>query len=276
MQKNHLISGKVCRNAVARLVLATCSLAVSGCSSNSGSPSAVQAAGPTGVKNILLVHGAWADGSSWNPIITNLTADGYNVTAVQLPLTSLSDDVAALQRALARESGRTLLVAHSYGGVVITQAGIDPKVAGLVYVAAYAPDNQESVVSLNATVPATPIMGDLQLDATGFLTLGAAGVANDFAPDLPASQQTTIAATQGPISAPNAFAAPVSQVAWKSLPSWFVISSNDHVISPALEATMAKRMNANTTTLASGHLSILSHAADVTTVIENAAGSLKP
>jgi len=259
-----------------RLLVPAVTLALAGCSSQIASVPRVQASGPTGIKNVLLVHGAWADGSSWNQVITSLNADGYNVTAIQLPLTSLDEDVTTLQRALAREPGKTLLVAHSYGGVVITQAGTDPKVAGLVYVAAYAPDNGESVLDLNGQVPATPITADLQQDSLGYLTLSAAGVTADFAPDLTPDQQTTIAATQGPISAPGAFAAKISQVAWKSLPSWYIVSSNDHVISPTLEATMAKRMNATTTTLSSGHLAMLSHPADVTKVVENAAGSLKP
>jgi pimeloyl-ACP methyl ester carboxylesterase len=259
-----------------RLLLPTITLALAGCSSHTGGLPTVQAAGPTGVKNVLLVHGAWADGSSWNQIITNLNADGYNVTAVQLPLTSLSEDVATVQRALARETGKTLLVAHSYGGVVITQAGNDPKVGGLVYVAAYAPDNGESAVDLNGQVPATPIMNDLMLDSNGYLTLTATGVAADFAPDLTPEQQTTIAATQGPISAMNGLNVKVSQVAWKSLPSWYVVSSNDHVISPALETKMANRMNATTLALSSGHLAMLSHPTDVTKFVETAATSLKP
>jgi pimeloyl-ACP methyl ester carboxylesterase len=169
----------------------------------------VQAAGPAGVKNVLLVHGAWADGSSWNKVIANLRADGYNVTAVQLPLTSLADDVAVVQRALAREDGKTLLVGHSYGGVVITEAGVDPRVAGLVYVSAFAPNAGESALSLSKTAPATPIGSDLLPDAAGFLKLSAAGAASDFAQDLSPAEQTTIAATQGPISAPNAFSANV-------------------------------------------------------------------
>jgi pimeloyl-ACP methyl ester carboxylesterase len=259
-----------------RFLVPTIVLALAGCSSHTGGLPPVLAAGPTGVKNVLLVHGAWADGSSWNQIITNLSADGYNVTAVQLPLTSLSDDVATVQRALAREIGKTLLVAHSYGGVVITQAGNDPKVGGLVYVAAYAPDNGESALDLNGQMAATPIMADLTLDSNGYLTLTAAGIVADFAPDLTPEQQTTITATQGPISAPNGLGAKVSQVAWRNLPSWFVVSSNDRVIAPALEVTMAKRMNATTVTLASGHLAMLSHPADVTKVVETAATSLKP
>lgn len=259
-----------------RLLIQTIVLLLAGCSSHTGALQPVQAAGPTGVKNVLLVHGAWADGSSWNQIITNLSADGYDVTAVQLPLTSLSDDVATLQRALARETGKTLLVAHSYGGVVITQAGNDPKVGGLVYVAAYAPDNGETALALNGQVAATPIMNDLMLDANGYLTLTAAGVAADFAPDLTPEQQTTIAATQGPISAPNGLGAEVSQVAWKNLPSWYVVSSNDRVIAPALELTMATRMNATTIKLQSGHLAMISHAAEVSAFIEKAASSLQP
>jgi pimeloyl-ACP methyl ester carboxylesterase len=239
-----------------------------------GVPTA-KAAGPTGVKNVLLVHGAWADGSSWNGVITKLHADGYNVIAVQLPLTSLADDVAVVQRALAREDGKTLLVGHSYGGVVITEAGVDPKVAGLVYVSAFAPDAGESALSLTKTGPATPIGGDLVPDATGFLKLSDAGVAADFAQDLSPVQQKTIAATQGPISAPGAFSANVTHVAWKNLPSWFVISSNDRAIGATLEETMAKRINATTLTLKSGHLAMLSHPAEVSNFIEKAANSLK-
>jgi len=257
------------------VAISACALTIAGCSSHSTLPP-VHASGPTGVKNVLLVHGAWADGSSWNQVITNLSADGYNATAVQIPLTSLTNDAEVIQRALARETGKTILVAHSYGGVVISQAGNDPKVAGLVYIAAYAPDIGESGASLNSTVPATPIANDLQLDASGFLTLSNTGVATDFAPDLTAEQQVTIAATQGPISFPNALNTPVTEAAWKNLPSWYSISGNDRVISPTLEATMAKRMNATTITLQSGHLAMLSHPSEVTDLIEKAAASLQP
>jgi pimeloyl-ACP methyl ester carboxylesterase len=261
--------------SVSSLAIFAIVLTLAGCSSQSGIPP-VHAAGPTGVKNLLLVHGAWADGSSWNQVITNLSADGYNVTAVQLPLTSLDDDVAVLQRALARENGKAILVGHSYGGVVITQAGNDPKVAGLVYVSAYAPEDGESAGSLNKTVAPTPVMNDLQLDSAGFLTLSSAGVAADFAPDLTQAQQITIAATQGPISLNDGLVASVTQAAWKNLPSWYVVCSNDHVISPALEASMAKRINATTITLQSGHLAMLSHPSEVTNFIETAATSLQP
>jgi len=254
-------------------ILASLAIALSGCTSKSSS--VVQAAGPTGVKNVILVHGAWADGSSWTSVIATLNADGYNVTAVQLPLTSLADDAAVVQRALARETGKTLLVGHSYGGVVITQAGTDPKVAGLVYVAAYAPASGESALSLNGTVPNTPILNDLSADASGFLTISNAGVAADFAQDLSVADQTTVALTQGPISAPGALSASVTTVAWNNVPSWYVVASNDRVISPALEATMAKRMNATTLTLQSGHLAMISHAPDVSAFIEKSASSLQ-
>jgi pimeloyl-ACP methyl ester carboxylesterase len=233
-------------------------------------------AGPAGVKNVLLLHGAWADGSSWNKVIADLHANGYNVTAVQLPLTSLADDVVVVQRALAREDGKTLLVGHSYGGVVITEAGVDPRVAGLVYVSAFAPDAGESALSLSKTAPATPIGSDLLPDAAGFLKLSAAGGASDFAQDLSPAEQTTIAATQGPISAPNAFSANVTHVAWKNVPTWYVVAGNDRAIAPALEATMAKRMNATTLTLQSGHLAMLSHPTEVSNFVEKAASSLKP
>ena len=137
----------------------------------------VHASGPSGVANIILVHGAWSDGSGWSKVIPELQADGYNVVAVQLPLTSLADDTAVVQRALAVLKGHVLLVGHSYGGAVITQAGSNPQVEGLVYVAAYGPDQGESVLSLGATVPPTPIMNDFTQDSTGFLKLTAAGIA---------------------------------------------------------------------------------------------------
>src|ERR1700761_6696878 len=155
------------------------------------------------VKNIVLVHGAFADESSWSKVIPLLLAKGYKVTAVSNPLTTFQDDVAATKRALAAQDGPVILVGHSYGGVVITEAGVDPKVVGLVYVAAFAPDAGESGLSLTKTGPATPIGADLVPDAAGFLKLSAAGVAADFAQDLSPAEQIEIAATQGPLSAPN-------------------------------------------------------------------------
>ena len=237
----------------------------------------VHAAGPTGVKNIILVHGAWSDGSSWSKVIPLLHADGYNVVAVQLPLTSLADDTAVVNRALAVETGHVLLVGHSYGGAVITQAGSDSKVEGLVYVAAYGPDQGESVLLLGATVPATPITNDFTQDATGFLKLTAAGIAADFAQDLTAAEQAGLAVTQGPTNAPNALAGVIAGTpAWKVLPSWYVIASNDRVIGPALEQTMATRMKATVLSVNSSHVAMLAQPTAVTAFVEKAAATLAP
>src|SRR5262249_55908992 len=149
---------------------------------------------------VLLIHGAWADGSSWTKIIPLLEAKGLHVVAVQIPLTSFADDVSATRRAMALENGPLLLVGHSYGGAVITEVGNDPKVAGLVYVAAVAPDKGESALSLITSVP-TPIGAELRPDSSGFLKLTSKGIAEDFAPDLPSSEIAVLTATQVPISA---------------------------------------------------------------------------
>jgi pimeloyl-ACP methyl ester carboxylesterase len=168
-------------------------------------------------------------------------------------------------------------VGHSYGGSVITQAGNDPKVEGLVYVAAFAPDAGESAYSLGTTVPATPIMADFSQDAAGFLKLTASGVAADFAQDLTFSEQAVIAVTQGPVDAPNALAGSITNVpAWKSRPSWYILSNNDRVIGPALEQTMATRMKATVSRVDSSHVIMLAHPAVVTEVIERAAATLAP
>src|SRR5262245_19463981 len=161
-----------------------------------------------GVTNIVLVHGAWADGSSWSKVIPLLAAKGIQVVAVQLPLTSQADDVATLQRAIALIDGPVLLVAHSYGGAVMTQAGNDPKVAGLVYVAAFAPAEGESPYDLTIANP-TPFLEHLQQDDFGFLKLSATGIRRDFAQDLSDSEQTVLAATQSPTSG-VALGAPIS------------------------------------------------------------------
>lgn len=247
-----------------------------GCLFGCSSGSSVKASGPTGVKNIVLVHGAWADGSSWSKVIPLLQADGYSVVAVQLPLTSLADDAAAVKRALALEPGPVLLVGHSYGGAVITEAGNDPKVEGLLYVAAFAPDAGESANSLGATVAATPVGSDVQPDAEGFAKLSSAGISQDFAPELTDAEKASLAVTQGPISFPNALGGTISTPAWRSRPSWFIVAANDRVISPTLEQTMASRAKSTTITLNSCHVALLAHPSDVSAFIEKAASSLKP
>jgi pimeloyl-ACP methyl ester carboxylesterase len=223
-----------------------------------------------GVTNIVLVHGAWADGSSWSKVIPLLEAKGLHVVAVQLPLTSLADDVATVNRALALEEGPVLLVAHSYGGVVITQAGNDPKVAGLVYVAAIAPQEGQSAFDLANAYP-TPALQELRVDQFGFLKLTPTGIREDFAQDLSEYEQTVLAATQGPTAGGASLSAPVSAAAWRNKPSWFVIAAHDRVVSPALQAVEAQQMNATSVTLASSHVVMLSQPYVVASFIRKAA-----
>jgi pimeloyl-ACP methyl ester carboxylesterase len=233
-------------------------------------PVASLAAGPA-VKTVLLVHGAWADGSSWSRVIPLLQARGLRVVSVQIPLTSLGDDVAATQRAMALETGPLLLVGHSYGGVVISQAGNDPKVAGLVFVAAYAPEEQQSGYSL-ATANPTPIGKEIGTpDAFGFLKLTRKGIFQDFAPELSNIEKGILWATQAPTSV-NSIGAPLPVApAWKTKPNWFIVASRDRVISPQLEQSQALQMNAITLTLPSCHLVMLEDPFPVARFIEGAA-----
>ena len=222
-----------------------------------------------GVTNIVLVHGAWADGSSWSKVIPLLEAKGLHVDAVQMPLTSQADDIGAVQRAIARVDGRLLLVAHSYGGAVITEAGNDPQVAGLVYVAAFAPAEGESPFQLTVdSLP--PFLQNVQPDQFGFLKLTDTGIRQDFAPDLSDSEQTVLAATQGPTSVAS-LSGVISAPAWRSKPSWFVIAAHDRVVLPTLQAMFAERMNATSITLSSSHVAMLSQPDAVASFIRRAA-----
>jgi len=235
-----------------------------------------------GVKNIVLVHGAWADGSSWSKVIPLLEARGYHVVAVQLPLTSLEDDDAATQRAIARITkaypGPVLLVGHSYGGVVIGDTpGNDPNVAGLVYVAAFAPDTGESALSLLQTLSTTsPITPYLEFDtANQFVTISPQGVAVAFAQDLSKLEQGTLTATQGPTSTADLMATPTVTPAWRTKPTWFIVAAHDKAITAPLEERMAERMNATTITLPTCHLAMLQEPPRVAEFIERAATSLQ-
>ena len=231
---------------------------------------AAAAAAQTVVKNIVLVHGAWADGSNWSKVVPLLEAKGFHVVAVQNPLTSLADDVAATKRAIALQDGPVILVGHSYGGVVITEAGNDPKVVGLVYVAAFAPGDGESIMSISKPYPPTPLGGEVRPDAQGFLSLTPKGVAEDFAQDLTDAEKKLVTATQGPLAA-STFSATITTAAWKTKPSWFVIASNDRAIPPALEKAEAETMKATSITLSSSHVAMISHPKEVAELIEQAA-----
>lgn len=236
----------------------------------SAASSAIDAAPAEPIKNIVLVHGAFADGSSWAKVIAILQAKGCNATAVQIPLTSLADDVAATRRALARQDGPAILVGHSWAGVVITEAGMDPKVAGLVYVAAFGPDQGEAVGELGKAYPPPPALAAPIVDEQGFMTLPTDAVVKHFASDLPASEARVVAATQGPINV-SAFSAQVSGVAWKTKPSWYIVSKRDSAIAPDEERFFAKRMKATITELNASHVPMLSQPKAVAAVIMDAA-----
>jgi len=243
-------------------------------SSGVGTRGFAQANSSQGVRNIVLVHGAWADGSCWSRVIALLQAAGFHVVAVQNPLTSLADDVAATKRIIALQDGPVILVGHSYAGVVITEAGNDPKVVGLVYVAAFAPGEGESINSVSKPYPPAPLGSELRPDAQGFLTATPKGIAEDMAQELPPSEQQTLVATQGQTAA-AVFGATVTTAAWKSKPSWAVIAGNDRAIPPKLEKDEAATIKASSITLPANHLAMLSHPREVAALIEQAAAKAK-
>jgi pimeloyl-ACP methyl ester carboxylesterase len=226
------------------------------------------------VRNIVLVHGAFVDGSSWNGVVAHLQQKGYHVSSVQNPLTSLADDVAATRRVLARQDGPTLLVGHSWGGVVITEVGANaPNVAGLVYVAAIAPDLHESTVDLLKRGAQMPAGQAITADANGFLWLDRTRYHADFAADVPENVTRVLSAAQAPISG-KAFSETVSQVGWKEKPSWYVLTTKDRAVSPEVQRFMAERMGAKIVPVASSHLVPVSHAGAVADVIDRAAREL--
>ena len=229
-----------------------------------------QPARPAEARNVVLVHGAWADGSSWSEVIARLQAAGLHVTAVQNPLTSLADSVAATRRALALQDGPTVLVAHSWGGTVISETGTDPKVTALVYVAARAPDTGEDFVALSGKFPTMPVRAGVQerdgfalLSEEAFTKYFANGVARDKAEVLYAEQEPTAAAL---------FGGRTTVAAWRFKPSWYAVSTLDQTISPDLERFLATRMKATTVELEAGHLSLVSHSKEIADLILAAAG----
>jgi len=227
---------------------------------------------PPHIHNIVFVHGGWADGSSWDKVIPLLEEQGFHVTAVHLPFTTLAEDAATVKRTLALQDGPALLVGHSYGGVVITEAGDDPKVAGLVYVAAFAPDQGQSLADVNSQYPPTPGDEQFRLDASGFVMLTYKGIAEDFAQDLTVVEKHLIFAIQGQISGPNEVGAKVTTAAWKQKPSFYIVADQDRMIDPKLEEKFAEQMDATTIHISSSHVPMLSHPAQVANFIAAAAG----
>ena len=224
---------------------------------------------PAGVRNIVLVHGAYADGSCWSDVIALLQRDGYHATAVQNPLTSLADDIAATSRILALQDGPAILVGHSWAGTVISEAGADAKVAGLVYLSARAPDAGEDYTALAARFPTAPAGAGL-VRSGGFAQLDEAHFVRDFAGDLPPERARVLYAEQGRI-ADTLFASRTTVAAWKTRPSWYAITTQDRTTAPELQRFVAARMKAHTVEIASSHVSMISHPREVADLIETAA-----
>jgi pimeloyl-ACP methyl ester carboxylesterase len=225
------------------------------------------------VRNIVLVHGAWVDGSGWKPVYDILTRDGYHVTIVQEPLTALADDVAATRRILDQQDGPTILVAHSYGGSIITEAGTDPKVAALVYVAAHAPDVGENESALGKTMPSvtqqTP--GAIVATPDGFTYLRRDLFPSHFAADLPVAEARFAAQSQV-LTAARVFSTPMTVAAWKSKPSWAIVAAADKIINPDLERFYYRRAGSHVTELQGASHSVYeSRPKEVAAVIEQAA-----
>ncbi|MGE0719940.1 MAG: alpha/beta hydrolase [Alphaproteobacteria bacterium] len=222
------------------------------------------------VRNIVLVHGAWADGSGWQDVHRLLRARGYAVSIVQNPLSSLADDVAATARVLARQDGPALLVGHSYGGVVITEAGSNEKVAGLVFVAAFMPDAGDSVTSMIAGGSQPPV----RPSSDGYLFFDPAVFPQAFAHDLPAERAAFLAAAQVPVAA-VAFGTPVSRAAWRTQPTTYVVASDDRIIPPAAQRQWAARAGAAVTEVRGSHAIYISQPEAVADAIDRAAGAMR-
>jgi pimeloyl-ACP methyl ester carboxylesterase len=222
------------------------------------------------VKHIVLVHGAFADGTSWGKVIPILEARGFHVVAVQNPLTSLADDANATRRLIALMDGPVILVGHSWGGAVITEVGDDPKVVGLVYVAAWMPDVGTSANQTSEPFGPTPVLKEIKVDAQHFASLSEEGVINDFADGLPMAERRLVLAVQGQTYGPM-FDEKLTHAAWKSKPSWHVISLNDRTLSPAMEEDAAKRSGGVAVKLPTCHVAMLQEPEKVADVITEAA-----
>lgn len=227
------------------------------------------------VKNIVLVHGAFADGTSWAKVIPILEARGFHVVAVQNPLTSLSDDANATRRIIAMQDGPVILVGHSWGGAVITEVGDDPKVAGLVYVAAFVPDVGMSANDTGNPFGPTPGQKAIQVDSQHFAWMSEEGILNSFAEGLPIEERRLVLAVQGQIYGPM-FDEKLTHAAWKSKPSWHVIATRDHTLSPAMEEAGAKKAGGRAISIPTCHVAMLQEPQKVADLITEAAkGSVK-
>jgi pimeloyl-ACP methyl ester carboxylesterase len=227
----------------------------------------------TELPNIVLVHGAWADGSSWSPVIEALQADGYHITAPQFPETSLADDVARLRHVLSLQNGPTVVAAHSYGGQITTALGNDaPNVTAIVYVAAFGLDEGESLGALLGAGPPTPSLAHLIIDSQGFGWLPEDDFVEHFAAGVDPDRARVLHAVQQPISL-STFDDVMGEPAWKSHPTWYLVAANDEAIPPDAERQFAARMGATTVEVEAGHLAMLSHVGDVVKLIEEAARS---
>ena len=224
--------------------------------------------------NIVLVHGAWADGSSWSGVIERLQADGFQVRAPQFPLSSLADDVARLRQVLEFQDGPTVVVGHSYGGQIMTALGSDTtNVVGLVYVAAFGLDEGESLGALLSQGPVSPSLAHLFTDSRGFGWLSEDDFMNHFAADVDSTQAKVLYAVQQALAS-SAFTDVMGTPAWKSLPSWYLITENDEALPPDAQRQLAARMNAATVEIPSSHLAMISHPQEVAELIETAAAAV--
>ena len=227
-----------------------------------------------GRPNILLVHGAWADGSCWSGVIERLQADGFHVTAPQFPMSSLADDLARLRQVLEFQNGPTLVVGHSYGGQIMTALGADaPNVVGLVYVAAFGLDEGESLGALLSQGPVAPALAHLFTDARGFGWLSEDDFVDHFAADVDPTKARVLYAVQQPLST-SAFVDVMGTPAWKSLPSWYLVAQHDEALPPDAERQFAARMGATTVEIPSSHVPMVSHPTEVADLIEKAASAV--
>ncbi|MCE4223257.1 alpha/beta hydrolase [Methylobacterium sp. C25] len=228
------------------------------------------AASPPTARNVVLVHGLFADGSCWTDVIARLQGNGLNVTAVQNPLTTLEESVAAVQRVLAQQDGPTVLVGHSFAGMIVSEAGVDPKVSAVVYVAARAPDAGEDYPALAKTYPTPPASAGIVFDGEyGRLTQEA--FLRDFAGDVPEARARVLYAVQEPFRK-SLIAGKTTQAAWRSKPSYYAVSTEDRTINPDLQRFMAKRMNATTIEVKASHVSLISQPDTIAALILKATG----